>query len=200
MIVETPPLHLLAPGKRIEGDWFGGSVPENIVAGENTRIDSSACFRPYRAKGPVGLRTGANVTLWGTALAPAEDATIEIGDDSWIANAVLACRVRIKIGNRVFIAGGVTITDSDFHPLSPAARLMDTVAISPAGDRSRRPPIDARPVEIEDDVWIGINATILKGVRISAGAVIAPGAVVTANVPAGCRVAGNPARIVVGEA
>jgi acetyltransferase-like isoleucine patch superfamily enzyme len=77
---------------------------------------------------------------------------------------------------------------------------MDTVAISPAGDRSRRPPIDARPVEIEDDVWIGINATILKGVRISAGAVIAPGAVVTANVPAGCRVAGNPARIVDGEA
>jgi acetyltransferase-like isoleucine patch superfamily enzyme len=63
------------------------------------------------------------------------------------------------------------------------------------GDRSRRPPIDARPVIIEDDVWIGYNATILKGVRIGAAAVVAPAAVVSRDVPPGCVVAGNPARV-----
>ena len=196
MIVPTEPLLLLTPGKALEGDIFPGSIPENIVVGENTRIDSGACFRKFRAKGPVGLRTGVNVTLWRTSLAAEENAVIEIGDDSWIANAILACSVRITIRKRVFVAGGVTITDSDFHPLTPGARLLDTVAVSPVGDRSRRPPIEARPVEIEDDVWIGYNATIPKGVRVSVGAVIAPGAVVTANVPAGCTVAGNPARMV----
>src|SRR5215831_7877593 len=196
MTMETPLLHILAPGMRLEGDWYDGALPENIVAGENTRVDSSACFRYYRAKGSVGLRTGPNVTLWRTSIAPEESALIEIGDHSWIANASLACSLRISIGKGVFVAGGVTIIDSDFHPLTPAARLLDTVAVSPVGDRSHRPAIDARPVEIEDDVWIGYNATILKGVRIGAGAVIAPGAVVTADVPAGCTVSGNPARMV----
>src|SRR5215471_16928601 len=194
MIVE--PLPLLTPGKALEGDLYPGPLPQNIVAGENTRIDSGACFRYFRTKAPVGLRTGVNVTLWRTSFAVEESAIVEIGDDSWIANASLACSVRIVIGKRVFIACGVTIADSDFHPLTPGARLLDSVAVSPGGDRSRRPLIEARPIEIEDDVWIGYNATILKGVRISAGAVIAPGAVVTANVPAGRTVAGNPARIV----
>jgi acetyltransferase-like isoleucine patch superfamily enzyme len=98
----------------------------------------------------------------------------------------------------VFVAGGVTIADSDFHPLEPLARLADAIALSPVGDRSRRPPVEPRPVVIGDDVWIGYNATVLKGVRVGDGAVIAPGAVVTRDVPPGVEVAGNPARPVGG--
>jgi acetyltransferase-like isoleucine patch superfamily enzyme len=194
--METPLLHDLVPGARLAGDWYHGKVPENIVAGKNTRIDSSACFKCYRATGPVGVRTGENVTLWRTALSPEEHGAIEIGDDSWIGEASLACSSRIVIGKRVIIAAGVTIADSDFHPLTPGARLLDTVAVSMVGDRSRRPLFDVRPVVIEDDVWIGFNATILKGVRIGAGAVISPAAVVISDVPAGCTVAGSPARVV----
>ncbi len=193
---EQPILHPLVPGARIDGDWFNGTIPANIVAGENTLIDSTACFREYRAKGSVGLRTGRNVTFYRTSIGPKDDALIEIGNDTWIANASLVCNVRIRIGERVFIAGGVTIADSDFHPLTPAARLIDTIAISLAGDPARRPPIEAFPIEIGDDVWIGYNATILKGVVVGAGAVIAPCSVVTSDVPAGCTVAGNPARVV----
>jgi acetyltransferase-like isoleucine patch superfamily enzyme len=50
-------------------------------------------------------------------------------------------------------------------------------------------------VIIEDDVWLGIGSIVLKGVRIGAGARVAAGSVVTADVPAGAHVAGNPARI-----
>lgn len=50
------------------------------------------------------------------------------------------------------------------------------------------------PVTIENDVCIGYNATILKGVTIGAGAVISPGALVIEDVPAGITVAGNPAK------
>ena len=49
---------------------------------------------------------------------------------------------------------------------------------------------------IEDDVWIGANALILKGVRIGAGSVIEPGSVVTRDVPARSRVMGSPAKVV----
>jgi acetyltransferase-like isoleucine patch superfamily enzyme len=178
----------------LPGDWFPGRIPRNVEAGENTLIDSSFCFKHYYAEAPVGLRVGRNVTLWRTSLAAGPGGVIEIGDDCYLANASLVCDSRITLGARVLVAGGVTIADSDFHPIEPAARLADSIALSPAGDRRQRPPVETRPVVIEDDVWIGFNATVLKGVRVGAGAVIAPGAVVTRDVPPGVEVAGNPAR------
>jgi acetyltransferase-like isoleucine patch superfamily enzyme len=188
----------LAAGASLAGDWFPGRIPENIEVGENTVVDSSFCFKHYYATGRVGLRVGRNVTIWRASLAVDENAFIEIGDDCYLANASLVCSERIVIGSRVLIAGGVTIADSDFHPLAPAARIADTVALSPVGDRKRRPVVESRPVYIEDDVWIGYNATILKGVRVGAGAIVAPGAMVLRDVPAGAEVAGNPARVVEG--
>ena len=185
----------LIPGVKLEGDWFGMSVPENIEVGEGTVIDSSFCFKHYFAKGHVGLRVGRNVTIWRTSLAAEQNGVIEIGDYCYLANASLVCSSRITIGSYVMIAGGVTIADSDFHPMSPASRLADSVALSPIGNRTIRPAIETRPVVIEDDVWIGYNAAILKGVHVGAGATIAPGAVVVRDVPAGATVAGNPARV-----
>ena len=88
----------------------------------------------------------------------------------------------------------VTIADSDFHPIDPDQRKRDAIAISPFGDRSQRPAYPSKPVVIEDDVWIGIGAIILKGVHIGKGARIGAGAVVTSDVPADVEVFGNPAR------
>jgi acetyltransferase-like isoleucine patch superfamily enzyme len=181
-----------------DGDWFHGKIPANIVVGENTVMDSSVCFKNYFSTLSVGLRVGDNVTFWRTSLAAEEKALIEIGDNCYLANASLVCSEKISIGSNVLIAGGVTIADSDFHPIAPAARLADTIAISAVGNRSKRPPISTKPVIIEDDVWIGFNATILKGIRIGAGAIIAPGALVIGDVPPQTEVAGNPARIVKG--
>ena len=49
---------------------------------------------------------------------------------------------------------------------------------------------------IEDDVWIGAQVTILKGVNVRKGAVIGAGSVVTKDVPKNAVVVGNPAKIV----
>lgn len=196
MTGEARLFHPLTPGAELPGDWFRGRVPANVSAGEGTVIDSSFCFKHFYSAREIGLRVGAGTTIWRASLAADERAVIEIGDHCYIANASLVCSELIRIGSRVLIAGGVTVADSDFHPLGPAARLADTVALSPVGDRRRRPAVETRPVVIEDDVWIGYNATVLKGVRVGAGAVIAPGAVVVRDVPAGAEVAGNPARVV----
>lgn len=195
-MITTEPLvfHPLRPGTRIPGDWFSGAIPENIEVGVASVIDSSFCFKHFFSTLPVGLKVGESVTLWRTSLAVEESGYLQIGNYSYIANASLVCSEKISIGNGVFIAGGVTIVDSDFHPMAPAARLADTVALSPIGNRNRRPPIKAAPVIIGDDVWIGYNSTILKGVTIGDGAVISPGALVIENVAPGVTVAGNPAK------
>ena len=194
--MQTPLFYPIVPGVSLPGDWYHGSIPTNIEVGEKSVIDSSFCFKHYYAAGAVGLHVGNDVTFWRTSLAADATGMIEIGDGCYLANAALVCSQQITLGARVLVAGGVTIADSDFHPIGPALRLADTIALAPGGDRTRRPPVETRPVIIEDDVWIGFNATILKGVRIGAGAIIEPGSVVTRNVMSGARVAGNPARIV----
>jgi acetyltransferase-like isoleucine patch superfamily enzyme len=186
--------HPIVPGSTLAGDWYPGKIPENLQAGENSVIDSSFCFKHFFSRLAIGAKIGNNVTIWRASLAPEADATIEIGDYCYIANASLVCSARITVGSYVYIAGGVTITDSDFHPITPAARLRDSVVLSTIGNRNKRPPVEVRPVIVEDDVWIGCNATILKGVRIGRGAVIAPGTVVTRSVPEDSYVFGNPAR------
>jgi acetyltransferase-like isoleucine patch superfamily enzyme len=198
-MTETRLFYELIPGAILAGDWYPGRIPENIECGENSVVDSSFCFKHFFSQLPVGAKIGSNVTIWRASLAPEINALVEIGNYCYIANASLACSLRITIGSYVHIAGGVTITDSDFHPIAPVARLADTIALSPLGDRRKRPVIEVRPVVIEDDVWIGCNATILKGVRVGRGAVIAPGAVVIKDVPENGYAFGNPACICLRE-
>ena len=193
--LEQPVFHPLVPGARIPGDWSGVSIPLNIEAGENCAIDSADAFKRYRPQERIGLRLGRDVTIWRTALSIEAEGTVEIGDACYLANAVLVCAERISLGVGVFVGVGATLIDCDFHPLSPAERLADSVAISAIGDRSRRPRFETRPIQIGDDAWIGHHATILKGVSIGRGAVVQPGALVTRDVPDGVVVAGNPARV-----
>ena len=186
----------LVPGQPLLNDWFTRSIPANVEVGENTVLDSAATFNHFMSKRTPGLVVGSHVTFCRASLATEANGLIEIGDYCYLSNAALVCSERITIGSHVFIAGGVTIADSDFHPVGPAARLADTLAISPLGNHQHRPRVASRPVVIEDGVWIGFNATVMKGVRVGENAVIEAGAMVISDVPAGCTVAGNPARLV----
>jgi acetyltransferase-like isoleucine patch superfamily enzyme len=194
--MKGPLLYPLMPGARIPHDWVDRTIPSNIAVGPHTVIDSAFGFQHFHSQAPIGLRIGSHVTICRTMFSTEPKGEIVIGDYCFLSNASFVCSARITVGSYVFIAAGVTLADSDFHPIEPAARLLDTIALSPLGRRDHRPDIEARPIRIGDDVCIGYNATILKGVQVGGGALIDPGAVVTKDVPAGSRVAGNPARVV----
>jgi len=95
-------------------------------------------------------------------------------------NNMLIAKEKVSIGRGTQIAWGVTICDHDFHKTYSKGTQNPETA----------------PITIGDDVWIGMDAKILKGVNIGNRAIIAAGAVVTRDVPAHTLVAGVPARIV----
>src|SRR3954447_1555503 len=139
---------------------YHGVLPSNAEVGAGALVDSSHAFKQFRSRRRPGLRIGDRVTLWRASVATEADGVIEIGDDTYVGNASLVAAERITLGARVLVSGGATVVDSDFHPLSAVERIADSIALAPGGDRSRRPAVHARPVVVEDDVWIGWNGVI----------------------------------------
>ena len=159
--------------------WKLSGRPCFRIRGPGTRIIIGKRFsaRSNSTGNAIGVFQPVMITAWG------KDARVEIGDDVRISGCSITAEQHIKIGNRVMIGSGVLIMDTDAHPLAPNARQKNEAP-------------KTAPVFIEDDVFIGTRAIILKGVRIGSGAVIAAGAVVTKDVPKGCIVIGNPSIII----
>jgi len=110
-----------------------------------------------------------------------EGAILQIGHDCGFSGTALGAAASIVIGNRVMAGANTTITDTDWHPLDSKRRAAGEAGASV-------------PVVIDDDVWLGANVIVLKGVTIGAGAVIAANSVVTKSIPPGVVSGGNPAR------
>lgn len=105
----------------------------------------------------------------------------------------------VSIGERCFIQqcctffgrGGIEIGNDVF--IGPKVNL---ITINHDVNPDNRSATYGRRIVIEDKVWIGINSTILPGVRIGYGAIVGAGSVVTKNVEPMTVVAGNPARLI----
>jgi acetyltransferase-like isoleucine patch superfamily enzyme len=113
---------------------------------------------------------------------------LRIGDHVHIAAHNTLCAARgITIGNHCRTGPYVSIYDTDIHPHAAEMRRLDYGIMD---------AVPSAPIVIEDDVWLGIGAVVLKGVHIGRGAIIGAGAVVTADVPAYAIAAGNPAKVI----
>jgi tetrahydrodipicolinate N-acetyltransferase len=141
----------------------------------------------HRDEAVVRIREGASLHSHGVssigrgARVVVDGGELHLGHATYLnSGAKIFCTTGVRIGADCALSWDVQIIDSDFH-----AFVRDGIA----------QPSSA-PITIGDHVWIGTAAIILKGVTVGHGAVIAAGAVVTRDVPAGAVVAGSPARVV----
>jgi acetyltransferase-like isoleucine patch superfamily enzyme len=113
---------------------------------------------------------------------------IHVGDDVSLGwrPTLMAALSEIRIGSKVMFGPHVTIIGGG-HNISVPGRFMTDV--------HEKTGNEDLGVLIEDDVWVGARAIILRGVHVGRGAVIAAGAVVTKSVPPYAMVVGNPARV-----
>lgn len=114
----------------------------------------------------------------GTNIEIADNAILILGKSYINYDSKIYCFSKIQIGDGCAISENVVIRDSDNHVVENSTGKMTS------------------PIIIENNVWIGINATILKGVTIGEGAIVAAGAVVTKDVPPHTLVGGVPAKII----
>jgi len=116
-----------------------------------------------------GFFSGVRLECW-------RDACISIGNGTYLnRNTEIVAARSVRIGRDCKIAQNVLIMDTDQHAL-PGQELA------------------IEPVVIEDRVWVGARAIILKGVHIGHDSVIGAGAIVTKSVPPGSVVVGPAAR------
>jgi acetyltransferase-like isoleucine patch superfamily enzyme len=180
-------------GRRLEAFLINGSAV--VALAKNIRIVNKGTFylgisqrgNFITTKKPCAFEMDENSKLIingyftagpGVTMILNKNAVLQIGDVYINSDTKLICSENIRIGDGSRISWDVEIRDSDFHKM-----IRDDFTVS-------------KPIDIGSHVWIGSRATILKGVRIGAGAVVATGAVVTKNVPENCLVAGVPAKIV----
>src|SRR4051794_33699511 len=126
----------------------------------------------FETEGVVMVAEGVQINVGGGG-------RVRVRDGTHInPNTRILCTDSIEIGERCAISWSVQIIDFDGHEI-----------VNP-------PRPSKAPIRIGNDVWIGARATVLKGVEIGDGAIVAAGAVVTGPVPARALVAGNPARVI----
>lgn len=131
------------------------------------RMDKESVLQ---VKGNFSFYYGADIVLF-------QRAKLILGRNSYInSDCKIRCRNEIKIGNKCAISHDFTVMDSDFHKIN-------------GKDLSK-------PVIIEDHVWIGTRVTVLKGVTIGEGSIVAAGSVVTKDIPPRCMAAGVPAKVI----
>jgi acetyltransferase-like isoleucine patch superfamily enzyme len=135
--------------------------------------------------------------IQGQLLVFAHAGSIEIGESCYIG---LGSRIwsdcSIKIGNNVLISHNVNIHDNNSHSYSAERRRVEFSEVFSVGRPNKVDDVASAPIVIEDDVWIGFNATILKGIRIGKGSVIGANSMVIHSVPPYSIVAGMPAKII----
>lgn len=154
-----------------EGCTFEGMPIVRRYPGSSVSVGGNCAFISTTHGNAIGVNHPCAISTHNSG------ARIEIGDKCGFSGTTIGCACHIRIGNRVKCGANTTITDTDWHP-----------------EDARSSPDE--PVVIEDDVWLGLNVTVLKGVTIGCGSVVGAGSVVTHSIPPHVIAGGVPARVI----
>ena len=168
--------------------YLTGYKQGKITIGDDFHLTSGDCVNPICRNIRARIFRGT------------PNAVITIGNHVGMSSPCIWINERLTIGNHVNIGGNCMFLDTDVHQLDYLARRGSlTPSPSPEGEGSEKGferMVQTAPVVIEDDVWIGANCQILKGVTIGARSVIGAGSVVTKSIPSDCIAGGNPCRVI----
>lgn len=191
--------------KIIPPNWIENAINEEItklslqgcIVGVHTNILNCAEIANFQ-NNPSNIKIGDYCMICGKLVINTYGGKIQIGNYSFVGkNSNIWSGKNIIIGNNVQISHGVNIIDNNTHSLDALERQQEYREIITKGSiQQYSGNIKSAPIIIEDDVWISFNASILKGVTIGKGAIIAANTVVTKNVPPYTMMAGNPAAII----
>jgi acetyltransferase-like isoleucine patch superfamily enzyme len=181
VLIFNPLIHCIC---RVKGVKIGNKVIFNglpvVRRYENSDIiiGNDCTFNSARNSVRVGLEKRCTfVTL-------TKKSKIIIGNNSGGSGMILLAANLIKIGNSVLIGAHTMIIDNDFHHSDP-------------DKRQQTEDIPTRPIIIEDNVFIGTNCMILKGVTIGQNSVIGANSVVVTSIPPNSIAIGNPCKVVI---
>ncbi len=143
-----------------------------VKVGQNLTLISTSYFSGPGVNHPVIIRTLS------------KDAYIQIGNDVGISGGGIVAQEMVTLGNSVMLGANTFITDTDFHTLDIKNR------------RHASENIKSAPVNIRENVFIGMDSLVLKGTTIGENTIIGARSVVTKDIPANCIAAGNPAKVI----
>jgi acetyltransferase-like isoleucine patch superfamily enzyme len=156
--------------------------PGNILVGEKCRIARQVIIRA-NTDVKHGIEIANDVCVQENVLINANRGFVSIGHGSWIGPcSVISGNGGVEIGENVMIASHCAINTVSHNNYRTDIPMRDQ-------------GLNCDPVLIGDDVWIGIGAIILQGVRIGRGSIIGAGAVVTRDIPPFSIAMGTPARV-----
>lgn len=139
--------------------------------GSNIIIGDYCTFRSKEHSNLIGINRKCSLSTL------VKGAELIIGDNCGFSGTVIGAFKSVKIGNNVRCGANTLITDSDWHLDDPRAGIPKSVII-------------------KDNVWLGVNAVVMKGVTIGENTVIGANSLVTKDIPANVIAAGNPCNVI----
>lgn len=164
--------HLYLMGVRVPSNvTFYGYTKFILHKNAKLVINGGVTFRSSRYSNLIGLNRGCIISLMS------KRSELIFDKNVGLSGTVIGCFSKITIGANVRCGANTLITDSDWH-------LNDSRSSEPA------------PIIIEDNVWLGANVTVLKGVRIGKNSVIGASSLVARDIPENVVAAGNPCKVI----
>ena len=181
----------------IQGDWFPGFIPDNVVVHETAYIETSFSFFLFRSEKPGGVTYGRGASTYlGTMFDVGPSGRVNLGNYALVHGARIICDCEVTIGDYALISWNVVLMDTYRLPREEHRRRHELRQVPTADPRVFSSDVPSKPIVIERNVWIGFDSCILPGVTIGEGSVVGAKSVVVESIPPFTVAAGNPARIV----
>jgi acetyltransferase-like isoleucine patch superfamily enzyme len=167
---------------------------EQVVIAEKSKFYEQATVYNFQ-RNKERIKIGFNTHIRGELLLFANGGQISIGNDCFVGSgSKIWSAENIQIGNSVLISHNCNIIDTDSHEIDYNERHDSFVKMLKEGHPTYENNIKTAEIIIEDNVWISYNVSILKGIKIGKGAILAANSVITKDVPEFTLMAGNPAK------